>query len=81
MQELKFKPKPKKEGCISIKIKAMKGSGVNQNAMHLMTGMPVSWRRGPLECMHTHHSAKQGSRRCPASDPVDKKKRKLVVQC
>jgi ubiquitin carboxyl-terminal hydrolase 36/42 len=79
MPELKFKPKPKKAKAASAS-KATQGSCVDQNAMHLMRGMPASRRKALQGCMPTPHNAKQESRRCPASDPVDKKKRKVDVQ-
>ncbi|XP_062222362.1 ubiquitin carboxyl-terminal hydrolase 21-like [Phragmites australis] len=77
--EVKFKSKVKKAKAASAS-KAMKGPCVDSNATRLMRGMPASRRKGFLDCMLTQHNAKQDSRRCPASDPVDKKKRKLVLQ-
>ncbi|KAK3154971.1 hypothetical protein QOZ80_2BG0197240 [Eleusine coracana subsp. coracana] len=80
MPALKFQPKSKKTKAASAS-KAIKGSCIDPNAMHLMRGMPSSRRKGFMEYMPTHHNAKQEYRRCPASDPVDKKKRKSVLQC
>jgi len=75
---LKFQPKVKKAKPASAS-KAVKGSCIDQNALHLMRGMTSSRRKGLMDCMLTQQNAR--SRRCPSSDPVDKKKRKVVAQC
>ena len=79
---LKFQPKVKKAKPASAS-KAVKGSCIDPNAKRLMSGMPSSRRKGLMDCMLTQQNANQEprSRRCPASDPLDKKKRKLVLQC
>ncbi|XP_062219965.1 ubiquitin carboxyl-terminal hydrolase 21-like isoform X2 [Phragmites australis] len=79
LPDLKLKPKVRKAMSASAS-KATKGPSVDQNATRLMRGMPASRRKGFLDCMLTQQNAKQESRRCPASDPLDKKKRKLVLQ-
>ncbi|KAJ1280431.1 hypothetical protein BS78_04G232000 [Paspalum vaginatum] len=75
---LKFQPKVKKAKAASAS-KAVKGSCVDQNALRLMRGMTSSRRKGLMDCMLTQQNSE--SRRCPSSDPVDKKKRKVVAQC
>uniref|UniRef100_K3YZJ7 USP domain-containing protein n=1 Tax=Setaria italica TaxID=4555 RepID=K3YZJ7_SETIT len=81
LPDLKFHPKAKKPKAASAS-KAVKGPSIDQNARRLMSGMPSSRRKGLLDCMVTQQNAHQESRsrRCPTSDPLDKKKRKLV-QC
>uniref|UniRef100_A0A0A9D482 USP domain-containing protein n=1 Tax=Arundo donax TaxID=35708 RepID=A0A0A9D482_ARUDO len=76
---LKIKPKVKKAKAASAS-KAMKGPSVDQDAMRLMRGMPASRRKSLMDCMPTQPNATQESRGCPASDPLDKRKRKLVRQ-
>ena len=76
--DLKFPTKANKTKAASAS-KAVKGSCIDQNALHLMRGMTSSRRKGLMNCMLTQQNA--GSRRCPSSDPVDKKKRKVVAQC
>ncbi|CAL5018960.1 unnamed protein product [Urochloa decumbens] len=78
--DLKFQPKAKKTKAASAS-KAVKGPSIDQNARRLMSSMPSSRRKGLMDCI-TQQNANQEprSRRCPASDPLDKKKRKLVLQ-
>ncbi|CAN6233883.1 unnamed protein product [Urochloa humidicola] len=78
--DMKFQPKAKKPKAASAS-KAVKGPSIDQNARRLMSGMPSSRRKGLMDCI-TQQNANQESRsrRCPASDPLDKKKRKLVLQ-
>ncbi|KAG2660759.1 ubiquitin carboxyl-terminal hydrolase 17-like protein B isoform X2 [Panicum virgatum] len=80
--DLKFPTKANKTKAASAS-KAVKGSCIDPNAKRLMSGMPSSRRKGLMDCMLTQQNANQvpRSRRCPASDPLDKKKRKLVLQC
>ena len=80
--DLKFPTKANKTKAASAS-KAVKGSCIDPNAKRLMSGMPSSRRKGLMDCMLTQQNANQEprSRRCPASDPLDKKKRKLVLQC
>jgi len=73
---LKFQPKVKKAKPASAS-KAVKGSCIDQNALHLMRGMTSSRRKGLMDCMLTQQNA--GSRRCPSSDPVDKKKERWLL--
>ncbi|OEL27761.1 Ubiquitin carboxyl-terminal hydrolase 21, partial [Dichanthelium oligosanthes] len=82
LPDLKFQPKVKKTKAASAS-KAVKGPSIDQNAVRCLRGMTSSRRKGLMDCMLTQQSANQESRsrRCPASDPLDKKKRKLVVQC
>lgn len=79
LPNLKIQPKAKKPKAASAS-KAVKGPCVDQNAVRLMRGMTSTRRKGLMDCI-TEQNAKHESRRCPASDPLDKKKRKLVVQC
>lgn len=76
LPNLKFQPKAKKAASAS---KAVKGPCIDQNALHLMRGMTSTRRKGLMDCI-TQQNVKHESRRCPASDPLDKKKRKLVLQ-
>ncbi|CAN6280337.1 unnamed protein product [Urochloa humidicola] len=78
--DLKVQPKAKKTKAASAS-KAVKGPSIDQNARRLMSSMPSSRRKGLMDCI-TQQNANQESRsrRCPASDPLDKKKRKLVLQ-
>ncbi|CAD6242895.1 unnamed protein product [Miscanthus lutarioriparius] len=78
LPNLKFQPKAKKAKAASAS-KAVKGPCIDQNALHLMRGMTSTRRKGLMDCI-TQQNAKHESRRCPASDPLDKKKRKLVLQ-
>lgn len=82
LPDLKFQPKTKKTKAASAS-KAVKGHCIDQNARRLMSGMTSSRRKGLIDCMLSQQNAnhESRSRRCPASDPVDKKKRKLVAQC
>ncbi|RLM80365.1 hypothetical protein C2845_PM12G23920 [Panicum miliaceum] len=82
LPDLKFPSEVKKTKAASAS-KAVKGPCIDQNARRLMSGMPSSRRKGLMDCMLTQQNANQEprSRRCPASDPLDKKKRKLVLQC
>ncbi|KAF8672006.1 hypothetical protein HU200_049802 [Digitaria exilis] len=82
LPDLKFQSKAKKAKAASAS-KAVKGPCIDQNARRLMSGMTSSRRKGLIDCMLSQQNANQESRsrRCPASDPVDKKKRKLVAQC
>jgi ubiquitin carboxyl-terminal hydrolase 36/42 len=82
LPDRKFPSEAKKTKAASAS-KAVKGPCIDQNARRLMSGMPSSRRKGLMDCMLTQQNANQEprSRRCPASDPLDKKKRKLVLQC
>jgi ubiquitin carboxyl-terminal hydrolase 36/42 len=82
LPDRKFPSEAKKTKAVSAS-KAVKGPCIDQNARRLMSGMPSSRRKGLMDCMLTQQNANQEprSRRCPASDPLDKKKRKLVLQC
>ncbi|KAL6634945.1 hypothetical protein ACP70R_027616 [Stipagrostis hirtigluma subsp. patula] len=76
--QLKIQPKVKKAKAASAS-KAVKAPCVDQNATRLMRGMTSSRRKGLLDCMAEQHKVEE-SRRCPKTDPLDKKKRKMVLQ-
>lgn len=78
LPNLKFQPKAKKAKAASAS-KAVKGPCIDRNALHLMRGMTSTRRKGLMDCI-TQQNAKHEASRCPASDPLDKKKRKLVLQ-
>jgi len=82
LPDQKFLTKAKKTKAASAS-KAVKGPCIDQNARRLMSTMPSSRRKGLMDCMLTQQNANQEprSRRCPASDPLNKKKRKMVIQC
>ncbi|PWZ24128.1 Ubiquitin carboxyl-terminal hydrolase 21 [Zea mays] len=76
LPKLKFPSKVKKANSAS---RAMKGRCIDQNAVRLMRSMTSTRRKGLIDCI-AQQTAKHESNRCPASDPLDKKKRKLVLQ-
>ncbi|KAG2653176.1 hypothetical protein PVAP13_1NG435300 [Panicum virgatum] len=82
LPDKKFLTKANKTKAASAS-KAVKGPCIDQNARRLMSTMPSSRRKGLMDCMLTQQNANQEprSRRCPASDPLNKKKRKMVIQC
>ncbi|AQK54422.1 Putative ubiquitin carboxyl-terminal hydrolase superfamily protein [Zea mays] len=75
---LKLTPKAKKAKAASAS-KAEKGPCIDQNAVRLMRGMTSTRRKGLMDCI-AQQTAKHESSRYPASDPLDKKKRKPVLQ-